>query len=288
MGSRGTAIGAPPAGGGRTLHAFWPDFNNVSGNPPTNGSGRAGTGLGVANVVASVTQGVPPATTVNNYRGRFCWELSSAAGGAGFAMWFVHTFNPQRDAVVYPAGLDDEAAIEVRWLLAFDRPAGDLGDSLDLGVGVSPGNNNQNTFNPAVGAVYRAGVQFGPGGPGKIRFRSRPGQTVVGPPPYNTGLGFDTGNVARAGFDEREWHWYGIRIVGGSQGGAGVCKAMLDGVAVSSFDMSVAGNIFPGLNAGVGGVAGLRLGVTNASNATFDKMRVARGELIAAPDESQL
>lgn len=287
MSTRSQVVGAPPGGAGRTLHLMWPDFNFIGGALTTNGWNRVGA-VATANVSANVTQGAPPATTLQTYKGLRCWGLSSAVGGAGTAIWFAAVLNPSRDATKFPIGVNDRAVIELRWLLAFDRPAGDLGDSLDLGLGISPGNNNQNTFNPAVGAVYRAGAQFGPGGPGKLRLRSRAGQTVVGPPPYATGLGFDTGNVAVAGFDEREWHLYQLRIIGGTNAGNGTVKALIDGVQFSTFDASVAANIFPDVAAGVGGVVGVRLGVCNNTNATFDKMYLGPGSLIVAGAETDL
>lgn len=275
-------------GAGRSLHFMWPDPNSITGAVRTNGLGRNASALTVAGITATVTQGAPPATTLQRYKGHRCWGFSSAAGGAGTALWFDMLWNPAQDQTKYVIGMDDRSVVEVRFLLAFDRPAGDLGDSLDLGVGISPGTNNQNIFNPAVGAVYRAGAQFGPGGPGKIRLRSRPGQTTVGPPPYNTGLGTDTGNVALAGFDEREWHWYQLRMVGGSLSGNGVCKALIDGVQVGQFDMSVAGNLFPDPTAGQGSLSGHKLGFCNNTNGTFDKLYAARGSLIVAPDEASL
>lgn len=285
MGTRTLIAQQPPAGAGRSVHIIYPDFTAVSGNPGGNAAGRVGTSQGVA-VMSNVTQGAPPATTNQNYKGRWCWGLSSAAGGAGTSLQFNYRLNPQRDATQYQPTVDDCGVAEVRWLLAFDRPGADLADALDLGVGLTPGNNNQNIFNPAVGAVFRAGVQFGPGGPGKLRLRSRAAQSGVGPPPY--AADFDTLNTAVAGYDEREWHWYALRLVGGSQNGAGVCKALIDGQLFRSFSMNVAAALFPAMNAGVAAVIGLLGGVTNNSNATFDKMYLARGALVLAPDEASL
>lgn len=269
-------------GAGRTVHVFWPDFAQIIGNVANNGSGRGFTSATTALFAQSVT-GAPPAQTTQDYKGRRCWGLSSAVGGAGVRVSCSHRVHPMQDAVQYPVGLNDIAVIETRWLLAFDRPAGDLADGLDLGVGLSPGNNDQNMNNAAVGAVYRAGVQFGPGGPGKLRLRSRRLQTGVGPPPYTAD--FDTGNTARVGFDEREWHWYGLRFVDAQQGLDGVCSAYLDGSLFSSFSMGTAGGLFPASNAGTGGAVGHLLGIVNFSNATFDKMYVARGLVLMAPDE---
>lgn len=236
--------------------------------------------------MANVTQGAPPATITGEYKGLRCWQISSAAAGAGFAQWFTHRLNIGRNARSYSYGLDDSAVIETRWLMAFDRPAGDLNDARDLGVGISPGNNNQNMNNPAVGAVWRAGVQFGPGGPGKLLFRSRVGQSIVGPPAYFDS--FTSGRVAQAGYDEREWHWYAIRMVGAAGGTNGFCKALLDGVLFSQFDMSDTAALFPNAQAGIGGAFNYLAGFTNATNAEFDKLYVARGELLIAPDETSL
>ena len=283
--TRVLALPVPPAGAGRTVHVFFPDFTSITGNVGNNAAGRVGTSQGAA-VMANVTQGAPPAQVTTSYKGTQCWKWGSAVGGAGVAIWFNYRINPSRDQTSFPTGLDDRGVIETRWLMAFDRPAGDLSDPRDLGIGISPGNNNQNTFNPAVGAVYRAGTQFGPGGPGKLRFRSRGAQSGVGPPPYSAD--FDTTNTTFPNFDERNWNVYAIRMIGATSSGNGVCKALINGIQFASFDMSTGVGAFPAVNAGIGAVIGWLCGITNATNGEFDSMYFARGNLIMAASEADI
>src|SRR4051812_35209609 len=104
--SGSSALGASGAGAGRTVHVFFPDFVQITGNMPNSGGGRAGTAQGGA-IVSTGTQGAPPAQLTGDYRGRRCWQISSAVGGAGVAAWFTHRWYVMQDAVKFPPGLDD-------------------------------------------------------------------------------------------------------------------------------------------------------------------------------------
>jgi hypothetical protein len=272
------------AGSGRSYQLRVNDFSQVSGNVGANGVNRAGAN-GVS-VSSNVTQGAPPAQGTSNRKGIRCWNFGSAAGGAGIAWYFNTWLEPMINATSFPPGLDPFGVIEIRALLALDRTAQDINNVHDMGIGISPGNNNQNLFNPAVGAVYRAGVQFGPAGNGKVRFRSRAGQSGVGPPAYSAD--FDTTNTAVAGFDEREWHWYALRMISGSAGTPGVCKALLDGVLFSQVNMDTTTAKFPPSNAGIGGAFGYRVGVTNATEGLVDFLYIASMHLLMAPTEADI
>ena len=276
------------AGAGRSLHLRLNDFSQVSGNFSNNGVNR--NGPSAVSISSNSTQGVPPAQATLERKGVRCWQWQSAAGGAGVAAWFNVWYTPFRNSTLLPNGIDAWHVAECRAILSFDRPAGDLSDTLDLGIGLSPGNNNQNMNNPAVGAVYRAGVQFGPGGPGKLRFRSRRTQSGVGPPAYSAD--FDTLNTTPGGtltgFDEREWHVYALRCIGGAASTPGVCKALLDGVTFSQCNMDDTTNVFPTSQSGIGGAFGFHFGVTNQTNATFDSIYIAQLELIFAPTEADI
>lgn len=274
-------------GAGRSLHLMWPNEDTIGGALGNNGVQRLNA-ISSNAIATAVSVGAPPAVTTPTYRGLQCWKCGSAAAGAGVGVFFAFLHNAARNQNGAAINLDDRGVIETRWLLAFDRPAGDLSDSLDLGVTMFPGSANLNVFNPATGSVYRAGTQFGPGGPGKLRFRTRGGQTIVGPPPYNTGLGPDSGNVAVAGFDERDWHWYAIRVVGASSGGNGTCKALLDGVPFGNpFSIDTVSAFYPDPTSWPAAI-GVRFGVGQFSNNTFDSMYIARGSLIIAPTEADL
>lgn len=275
------------SGAGRTFHVLWPNLGSIGGALGNNGVQRLSF-ISTANVATALTVGAPPAMVTPAYRGLRCWQLKSAAAGAGYGVWFPSLHNLARDFRAHSLALDDRGVIEWRWLLAFDRPAGDLNDSLDLGVTLFPGTGNLNVFNPATGSVYRAGSQFGPGGAGKLRFRTRGGQTIVGPPPYNTGLGPDSGNTAVAGFDERDWHMYAIRIVAGSSAGVGSCKALIDGVQFgNAYTIDTPSGNYPDPVSWPSAI-GVSCGVGNFSNGTFDSMYLAQGSLIVAPSEADL
>jgi hypothetical protein len=245
-----------------------------------NRNGQNGAAIGTTS-----TQGSPTLGT-GEYKGLRSFTWGSAISGAGTAIFFNNWVQPMRNATNFPYGLDPWGVIEIRALLALDRTAQDINDTHDMGLGISPGNNNQNMNNPSVGAVFRAGVQFGPAGNGKVRFRSRAGQTGVGPPPYSAD--FDTTNTAVAGFDEREYHWYAIRMVSGASGTVGVCKALLDGVLFSQFNMDDATAKMPNSSAGIGGAVGYRLGCTNQSQGLVDSLHVASMHLLMAPTESDM
>lgn len=262
-------------------------FTQVSGNWGNAGLNRSGNAS--ATVGANSTQGAPPAQVTLQRKGRRCWQWQSAVGGAGVAAWFLPWIDPQRNAASYPQGIEPYAVWELRALLCLDRTAQDINDTHDLGLGFSPGNNNQNMNNPAVGAVFRAGVQFGPAGAGKARLRSRVLQTGVGPPPYT--CDFDTANTVvtnPANFDEREWHWYSLRIIGGGGGSAGVCKGLIDGVLFSQVAMDDTTAKFPTSNAGIGGAFGFHFGITNQTNGLVDSLYIAELDLIAGPTEADL
>lgn len=276
------------AGAGRSLSYRLNDFSQVSGTVGANGVVRPGAGI--SSIASSTTQGAPPAQGTLERKGIRCWSFGSAAAGAGIAWLFNQWLQPMRNAALFPNGLTSWNVYEIRALLSFDRPAGDLNDGRDLGVCLSPGNNNANMNNPAVGAVFRAGAQFGPGGPGKLRFRTRVAQTGVGPPPYSAD--FDTLNTVPtgtlAGYDEREWHWYALRLIGGAANTPGVCKAMLDGITFSQVNMDDTTAKFPNPQSGVGGAFGYHFGVTNQTNAEFDFMYIAMIEQIMAPTETDM
>jgi hypothetical protein len=272
------------AGSGRSYQLRWNDFSQVTGNVGNNGLNRDGT-TGVA-VASNVTQGAPPGQGTLQRKGLRCWDWGSATGGACVAAYFNTWLEPMRNATSFPYGLDPWGVIELRALLSIDRTAQDINDTHDMGIGISPGNNNQNMNNPAVGAVYRAGAQFGPAGNGKVRFRSRANQSSVGPPAYSAD--FDTTNTVVAGFDEREWHWYALRMVSGASGQVGVCKALLDGVLFSQVNMDDTTAKFPNSSAGIGGAFGFRMGVTNATNGLVDFLYIASLHLIMAPTEADL
>ena len=274
------------AGAGRSMQLRLNDFSQVTTS--VGGAGYNRSGLNGATIASVTTQGAPASGT-SLYKGVRSWVIASAVGGASVAWYFNARMEPFRNAGVFPYGIGPWHVAELRALLALDRTAQNINDSHDMGIGFSPGNNFQNMNNPAVGAVFRAGVQFGPAGNGVARFRTRANQTGVGPPPYSAD--FDTTNIAPPGipnFDEREYHWYVLRMVGGAGNGVGVCKAFLDGVLFSQVNMDDTTAKFPNSSAGIGGAFGFLAGVTNATNGLVDSLHIAEMNLIMAPSETDL
>lgn len=274
------------AGAGRSYQLRANGFAQVTGSVSTDALNRNG---GLSVTALSVTNQGAPASGTALRNGTRCWQIGSAVGGVSVAWYFNARMEPIRNSQVFPYGLGPWQVIELRALLSLDRTAQNINDSHDMGIGFSPGNNFQNMNNPAVGAVFRAGVQFGPAGNGVARLRSRANQTGVGPPPYSAD--FDTTNIAPPGianFDERQFHWYVLRLVGGAGGGVGVCKAFIDGVLFSQVNMDDTTAKFPNSSAGIGGAFGFLAGVTNATNGLVDFLFIAEMDLILAPSESDL
>lgn len=274
------------AGAGRSMQLRLNDFSQVTSSVGGSGFTRNGIGGGT---IASVTNQGAPASGTSLRNGTRCWQIGSAVGGVSVAWYFNTRLEPIRNAIAAPYGIGPWNVVEIRALLSLDRTAQNINDTMDMGIGFSPGNNFQNMNNPAVGAVFRAGAQFGPAGNGVARFRTRANQTGVGPPPYSAD--FDTTNIAPPGianFDERQFHWYVLRMVGGGGGGVGVCKAFLDGVLFSQVAMDDTTAKYPNSSAGIGGAFGFLAGVTNASNGLVDSLYIAEMNLIMAPSESDL
>lgn len=274
------------AGAGRSYQLRANDFSQVTGSVGATGLNRNGTN-GV-NVMSTTIQGAPANGTTFR-KGIRCFQISSAVGGASVAWYYNARMEPMEDIAIFPIGIGPWGVTEIRALLSLDRTAQNINDSHDMGLGISPGNNSQNMNNPAVGAVFRAGAQFGPAGNGVARFRTRRNQSGVGPPPY--AADFDTTNIAPPGianYDEREWHWYTLRMISGASGTPGVCKALIDGVVFSQCNMDSVTAVFPNSQAGIGGAFGFLYGVTNASNGLVDSLYIAEMNLIIAPTEADL
>lgn len=286
MGLSSGGIGLFSPGAGRTVDLRTPSpFDQVTGNPSQNAMSRGGNSL--ANLGGFIAVGTPPGIGTLDRKGKRAWQIPSAVAGAGYGWQWGIWFNPLRDKSISGnvGPYDPYHTMEVRWLMCFDRPAGDINVARDCGVTISCGNNNANVFNTSTGGGNtRAGVQFGPVGIDRVRFRSVAVQ--------NGGTAFDSGILNAVdfvpGFDMREWNVWAIRIVGATSQSDGVCKALINGIVVSSFSIGTAAAKFPATNAGIGGTFGYKGCWSNFSEGDIPDVYVSSGSLIMAPTESAL